>query len=110
MNKVQPIKPNEVTFEIPDFIFKAVNALIKKHWDGKCARVTQDEIMDIVSSDDDADERPSRHTVFSNHWLDFEDHYRNAGWHVTYDKPLYFEDYDPYFLFEVPDKINYKQK
>lgn len=64
-NKVKPISPKEVTHMIPDFIFEAVNQLIKEKW------------------------------------LDIEDHYRKAGWKVTYDKPAYCENYDAYFKFEM---------
>ena len=100
-NKVKPISPKEVTHMIPDFIFEAVNQLIKEKWNGKSATIKQDEIMDIVSSNDNDDPRPSHQTVFDNHWLDIEDHYRKAGWKVTYDKPAYYEDYDAFFKFEM---------
>jgi hypothetical protein len=57
--------------------------------------------MDIVSSDNDDDPRPRQQVIFDNHWLDIEDHYRKAGWKVTYDKPSYYEDYDAFFKFEM---------
>lgn len=103
-NKVKPISPKEVTHMIPDFIFEAVNQLIQKKWNGKSATIKQDEIMDIVSSDNDDDPRPRRQVIFDNHWLDIEDHYRKAGWKVTYDKPAYYEDYDAFFVFSVDKK------
>ena len=103
-NNVKPISPKEVTHMIPDFIFEAVNQLIQKKWNGKSATIKQDEIMDIVSSDNDDDPRPRRKVIFDNHWLDIEDHYRKAGWKVTYDKPAYYEDYDAFFVFSVDKK------
>ena len=57
-NKVKPISPKEVTHMIPDFIFEAVNKLINEKWNGESATILQDEIMEIVSSDDEDDERP----------------------------------------------------
>lgn len=101
-NKVKPISPKEVTHMIPDFIFEAVNKLINEKWNGESATILQDEIMEIVSSDDEDDERPSRQTVFKNHWLDIEEHYRKVGWKVEYDKPAYDENYDAFFRFELP--------
>lgn len=100
-NKVKPISPNEVEHVIPDFIFEAVNRLIREKWNGKSATIKQDEIMDIVSSEREDDPRPRRHVIFDNNWLDFEDHYRKAGWKVTYDKPAYYENYDAFFKFEI---------
>lgn len=97
---VKPISPAEVTHSIPDFIIEAFNKLIREKWDGEEARVLQDEVMDIVSSNNPDDPRPSRRTVFDNHWLDVEDIYRKAGWKVEYDKPTYCETYDAYFLFK----------
>lgn len=55
--------------------------------------------MDIISSDDEEDPRPSRQFIFDKHWLDIEDTYRKAGWNVEYDKPGYCENYDAYFVF-----------
>ena len=96
MNKVNPISPKEVTHAIPDFVIEAVNDLIKKKWDGKKAVIYQDEILDIISGDDN---KPSRKTIFDNNWLDFEDLYREQGWKVEYDKPEYYENYKAYFKF-----------
>ena len=101
-NKIKPISPKEVTHMIPDFIFEAVNKLINEKWNGESATILQDEIMEIVSSDDEDNEKPSRQTVFNNHWLDIEEHYRNVGWKVTYDKPAYCENYKAFFRFELP--------
>jgi hypothetical protein len=96
---VNPIKPEEVVHTIPDFIIEAVNTLIKKKWDGKKALIKQDDILAIVSSNNEDSDKPSRRTIFDNNWLDFEDIYREVGWKVEYDKPAYNESYDAYFKF-----------
>lgn len=96
---VNPIKPEEVILRIPDFIIEAVNDLIKEKWDGQCAVIKQNEIMEIVSSDDPEDPRPSRKKVFDHNWLDFEPMYRQVGWGVLYDKPGLGENFDAYFKF-----------
>lgn len=97
----KPISPKEVVHIIPDFVFDAVNALIRKKWNGKSATIRQNEIMDIISSDDIDDPRPRRKTIYDNNWLDIEEHYRKAGWKVTYDKPGYNESYEAFFRFET---------
>ncbi|MBP5456776.1 MAG: hypothetical protein J6Y37_09765 [Paludibacteraceae bacterium] len=99
-NKVRPISPDEVKHVVPDFIITAVNKLIMEKWDGEKAKILQDEILAIVASNGEVDDtRPSCHSVLERHWLDFEDIYEDAGWHVDYDAPDYCDDYSPYFLF-----------
>lgn len=98
--KVKPISPAEVEPFIPDFVIEAFNTLIQKNWNGVEAKVLQAEVVDIISSNSPTDPRPSRRTVFDNHWLDVEDIYRKAGWKVIYVRTSYFETYNPYFLFK----------
>jgi len=96
---IKPITPDEIKHEIPDFIIEAVKTLLKKKWDGKKAIIEQNDILAIVSSNDEDDGKPSRRTIFDNNWLDFEDLYREVGWNVEYDKPAYNESYAAYFKF-----------
>ena len=96
---IKPITPDEIKLVIPDFIIEAVNKLIQEKWDGHEAIIKQDEIMNIVSSNDEDDDKPSRQKIYDKHWLDFEPLYREAGWNVEYDKPAYCEHYDAYFKF-----------
>lgn len=96
---IKPITPDEIKHEIPDFIIEAVNTLLKKKWDGKKAIIEQNDILAIVSNNDEDSDKPSRQTIFENNWLDFEDLYRKVGWKVEYDKPAYNESYDAYFKF-----------
>lgn len=104
VNSIQPIKPSEVQHKIPDQIIQAVNGLIQRNWTGKSARIYQKEILDIVSSEDPNDPRPSSDTIFERHYLDIEDTYRKVGWEVEYMSPEYNESWDPYFIFSKPSK------
>ena len=101
---VEPISPSDVKKIIPDFVIEAVNQLIMEKWDGYEAVILQDDIMDIVSSDDPDNDKPSRREVFDKGWLDFEPLYREKGWDVEYDKPAYNEFYKAKFIFK-PKKI-----
>ena len=89
--KVKPITPDEVAHEIPDVIIEVVNTLIKEKWNGQKAHILQDEILLRLSI--------PRDEVFEKHWLDFEPIYREAGWHVIYDKPGFNENYKAFFDF-----------
>jgi hypothetical protein len=106
VREVKPITPQEVEEarknDIPSFVIEAVNKLLKKKWDGKKAIITQEEIIsemkpsNVLGLENGA---RFRSAVFSNHWLDFEDLYRESGWKVEYDKPSYSESYKAYFKF-----------
>ena len=97
---VEPISPSDVKKIIPDFVIEAVNQLIMEKWDGYEAVILQDDILDIISSDDLDNDKPSRQEVFDKRWLDFEDLYREKGWDVEYDKPAYNEFYKARFIFK----------
>jgi hypothetical protein len=94
-----PITPDEVqprkNETIPEEVFEVFNALIVENWDGRSARITQDEAVSRVSKALGI----SRSTAFSRKLLDIEDVYRKAGWKVVYDKPAYNEDYEAFFVF-----------
>ena len=100
MYMIEPISPNDVKKFIPDFIIETVNKLIVEKWDGNKAIILQDDIMDIVSSNDADDGKPSRREIFDKGWLDFEPLYREKGWKVEYDKPAYNEFYKAKFIFK----------
>lgn len=104
MNKVEPIKPSEITQEIPDWVIEGANACIKKHYRelDKESHFTQDELIDFVlaaypGNKDDI----NRQVVFDNCWLDIEPVYRKVGWTVIYDKPAYCESYPANFTFKI---------
>lgn len=97
---IEPISPSDVKKFIPDFIIETVNKLIVKKWDGDKAIIFQDDIMDIVSSNDAGFDKPSRQEIFDKGWLDFEPLYREKGWKVEYDTPGYNEFYKAKFIFK----------
>ena len=100
--KITPITPDVVQEkfleEIPDFIISTVNSLIIKNWNQteKCAKIKQEEILEKVLQLGNI----SSEEIFKKHWFDFEDIYRNVGWIVEYDKPLYYETYPATFTFK----------
>lgn len=106
MTKVKAISPNELIAqkkeEFPSVVIEVVNELLKKKWDGKEARIMQDDIVKGIIGRSSY----SKDYIFDNHLLDFEDVYRDQGWSVMYDGPAYCETYDPYFLFKRATKKN----
>ena len=104
MNKVEPIKPSEITQEIPDWVIEGANKCIKKHYHEleKESHFTQDELMDFALAEYPGDkEEINRNIVFENNWLDIEPIYRKVGWTVIYDKPAYCESYPATFTFKI---------
>lgn len=106
-NKVKPISFDdfEKQYEkhIPDFVIEAVNKLLLKSWDGSSATITQNSIINAMIRPQEYSEMPTsefRRMIFDEHWLDFENLYRENGWDVYYDKPGYNETYDAYFVFK----------
>ena len=99
---VEPISPSDVKKFIPDFIIETVNKLIVEKWDGDKAIILQDDIMDIVSSNDPDIDKPSRREVFDKGWLHFEPLYREKGWDVEYDEHRYngFYEMKARFIFK----------
>lgn len=95
-----PIKPDEVVSAkraaIPEFVYDVFNALITEHWDGRVAKVLQEDAQTGIA----ALCRVSDSEVLKRGWLDIEAIYAEAGWVVKYDKPGYNETYEPYFLFK----------
>lgn len=41
----------------------------------------------------------TRDVVYSNHYLDVEEVFREVGWKVKYEQPDYTENFDSYFEF-----------
>lgn len=104
---VEPITPDEIgkhkKKHIPNEVIQAFNSLIAKKWNGKSAKVKQDEVIkeicSIFQQATDAAIVDTRNKIFAENWLNVEDIYEDAGWKVTYDKPAYCETYDAYFEF-----------
>lgn len=98
---MKPITREEVNAaaknrEFPDFVIQAFNECIVESKLKNSTTVKQDDVMTKIV----AASGKSRNQIFELHWLDVEDHYRAAGWIVTYDKPAYNESYAAYFTFK----------
>lgn len=98
-NMIEPIRPNDVWIEIPEFVIEIVNKMIKEAWDGEEAKISQKDVVDKILRGYPGMEKITTGTVYKKHWLDFEDLYRKVGWKVIYDKPGFNESYEPYFKF-----------
>lgn len=89
---------------IPNFVFDAFNELIARHLrsDGS-AVIKQEEVVSLIrkKAAEMSLDIDGHRTIFEKKWLDVEPLYRDAGWTVTYDRPVYYggEDFEPYFKF-----------
>lgn len=95
-----PIKPGEIASKkqgaVPQKVFDAFNELIVENFANGRAEVEQADVEALILTklpDATSDQ------IHKKGWLDIEDVYRAAGWHVEYDKPGYNENYEPYFTF-----------
>ncbi|MCK9416749.1 hypothetical protein M0Q97_08850 [Candidatus Dojkabacteria bacterium] len=105
MSEIKPITPeearNEAKSTIPEFVIIGINNAIKNNYIKSGFTIKQKdimvEIMKVAPFDCSSEE------IYKNHWMDFEDLYRNVGWKVSYDKPGYNED-EAIFEFKTPNK------
>lgn len=101
-----PITPDEVAAKkieiIPDFVIRAFNYLIAKHFSHGRARISQDSAIEQIMAETPQDKPiPTRADIIMRHkYLNVEEVYRAAGWKVQYVKPDHTESFDPYFIFE----------
>lgn len=92
---------------IPDYVFQAFNELLAENFYDVGTIIYQHEVLkriinlypSIIENDKDS----IVNSLFVNHWLDVEKFYERAGWKVTFYKPAYYEDFDPYYKF-IPKK------
>ena len=92
---------------IPDYVFQAFNELLAENFYDVGTIIYQHEVLkriinlypSIIENDKDS----IVNSLFVNHWLDIEKFYQRAGWEVTFHKPTYYEDFDPYYNF-IPKK------
>ena len=92
---------------IPDYVFQAFNELLAENFYDVGTIIYQHEVLkrilslypSIIENDKDS----IVNSLFINHWLDVEKFYERAGWKVTFYKPSYYEDFDPYYKF-IPKK------
>jgi len=103
-----PIPPEEISQakrnSIPDEVFEAFNMLVTNKWDGKSSIVLQsDAVKEIIKRApkelENLDEKAAKSYMYSHHWLDIEDFFRESGWIVRYDRPAYNGMYEPFFEF-----------
>ena len=95
----RPITPDEVVAlkqeNMPDKVIEAFNAFIAEKWDGSSAYISQNEAARKIARFLDISESQ----VYSRHYLDVEDIFRKAGWHVEYDHKGYNEEGEDSFTF-----------
>lgn len=86
----------EKAHKIPKEIVKIFNDLIVENFRGSQAEVLQATAIERIV----AVMKIPRTDVFEFGWLDVELLFEEAGWHVTYDKPAYNENYEPKWVFK----------
>lgn len=101
--KVKPISPNEIIYDIPDFVIEAVNNLLKKKYRGCDCTITAKEII----SEGRKNQAPNSNLDwYQEKWMDFETIYEKEGWIVKYESPdRGGSDFDSYYTFK-PIKKN----
>jgi hypothetical protein len=106
MSEIKPITPeearNEAKSNIPDFVILGINNAIKNNYVKSSFTIRQKDIMTEIMKV--APEHMTSEHIYKNHWMDFEDLYRDYGWKISYDKPGYCESYDATFEFEMKNK------
>lgn len=94
---IKPISPEEVVYDIPDFVIEAVNTLIRKNFRGQSFSI---KAKDIIAEGRKEGRTGSNKDWFAEKWMDFEDLYRESGWKVSYNQPCYGDsDFDSYYEF-----------
>lgn len=102
---VKPITPKEAKNAygagIPDFVFEAFNAIIAESGrHGTSFLIFKDAaVKAVLAKAKDAGINLERQDVFDLNYLDVENHYKAAGWEVSYTKRHYSESGDVYFSF-----------
>ena len=99
-----PISPDEIydnkeKFVHPDIIEIINKFLGERYTKGGSADILQKEIVkSFIEKNPEATEKYMLH----NRMLDFEDAFRKNGWHVEYDRPMYYGGdsfFEPYYRF-----------
>lgn len=96
--KVKPLSPNEVVFEIPDFVIEAVNTLIRKNYRGSEFTISA---KDIIAEGTRHGTTDSNKDWYKEKWMDFEKLFEANGWTVRYESPSRGDsDFDAYYSFK----------
>ena len=92
---------------ILDYVFQAFNELLAENFYDVGTIIYQHEVLKRIINiypyiiEDDKDSIVN--SLFVNNWLDVKKFYERSGWEVTFYKPSYYEDFDPYYKF-IPKK------
>lgn len=78
----QPLSPDDLTpvDPVPDFAIDAINQLLRKHWNGRCAVLLERHIIEALS-----EVRPDFDAARA---INFCPIYEAAGWRVEYVGPF----------------------
>ena len=103
---MKPINPSEAKAAalkaIPDEVIQAVNELIVENYSTGTIVIKEYEIKQRTKSLMYPGLGDPQSGNFESRWLDFEDIFRQNGWKVEYDRPAYYENYQPLFRFSTP--------
>lgn len=100
--EVAAIRPDEILGEkkrqLPPEVLSTVNRMLgEKAVRGSATLYQKDIVKELVASGLNQSE------IYKRQWLDFEEVYREAGWHVEYDRPVYYagENFEPHYKFRA---------
>ena len=94
---VKPLSPEDVNYNIPDFVIETVNQIIKNKYRGNEFTFKAKELIYLALS---TGVSGSNKDWYAEKWMDFENIYREMGWDVEYVSPSYGENgFDPYYRF-----------
>lgn len=94
-----PITPAEAKRQkgaaLPREVLHVFNDLIVEKYNSEF-NISQDEAIDRI-----LEKMPhlKRHEIFERNWLDIEDMYSAAGWHIDFEKPDRGETFSAYWTF-----------
>jgi hypothetical protein len=95
---VKPLSPDEVSYEIPDFVIEAVNTLIKRTYRGSTFTI---KAKDIIAEGRKTGICDTEKDWYNEKWMDFEDIFNEHGWKVTHSQPSRGDsDFDAYYTFK----------
>ena len=97
--KVKALSPKEIVYDIPDFVIEAVNTLLRKEFRGKECTIKAKDIIAEGRNSKTGKTHPNK-DWYKEHWMDFENIFREQGWKVEYNQPCYGDsNFDAYYTF-----------
>ena len=84
MSKINPISPNEINIELPDFVVQAVNNLLKEKYRGGEVTLTAKE---IITEGKKIGGDAAMVDWYEKKYMDFEEVFEVVGWTVSYHSP-----------------------